>query len=46
MVVKHILKRTGVCGLDSLGSGPVPVVVCCEDDNGPVQERLDNLSSF
>lgn len=46
MVVEQILKTTVVCGLDSLRSGPVPVVVCCEGDNGPVQEHLDYLSSF
>ena len=43
VVVKQILKRTVVCGLDSL---VVPVVVCCEDGNGPVQEHLDYLSCF
>lgn len=43
VVVKQILKRTAVCGLDSL---VVPVVVCCEDDNGPVQEHLDYLINF
>lgn len=32
-----------MCGLVSL---IVPVVVCCENDNGPVQEHVDYLSSF
>jgi len=46
MVFKQILEDSSVCGQDSLGAGPVPVVVCCEDDNGLVQEHLDYLSSF